>query len=170
MDRGADLARDDVGQQQVFLVEGAVIALLQIEHAPVGLGDDDRQRELRARVGAVVAAEVVGVEAGVVDHRRAAGAGDATVDAALDRLFQSQEVADLVGQRARRGDHPQDPVGVEPLDHGEVVVEGLVQGADRLAGDAVDRGGAGKRGGKAEATSSRLPWGARPDSVPTIGI
>ena len=63
VDRGADLAGDDVGEQQVFLVEGAALALFQVQHAPVGLGDDDRQRELRAGVAAVVAAEVVGVAA-----------------------------------------------------------------------------------------------------------
>ena len=62
VDRGADLAGDHVRQQQVFLAEGAALALLQVEHAPVGLGDDDRQRELRAGVGAVAAAEVVGVD------------------------------------------------------------------------------------------------------------
>ena len=64
VDRGADLAGDDVGQQQVLLGEGAGLVLLEVEHAPDRAGDEDRQRQLRAGVGARVAGQVVGVEAG----------------------------------------------------------------------------------------------------------
>jgi hypothetical protein len=39
----APMAGDDVGEQQVFLAEGAEFTLLEVERAPVGLGDDDRQ-------------------------------------------------------------------------------------------------------------------------------
>jgi hypothetical protein len=85
---------------------------------------------------------------GVVDHRRAAGAGDAAVDADLDPLAVRQEVLHLCRRGARQGDDAEHPVGVQPLHHGEVVVEGFVQGADRLLGDVFDRSGAGKRGGE----------------------
>ena len=70
VDRRADLAGDDVGEQQVLVGEGAGLLLLEVHHSPDRAGDEDRQRELRAWVGARVAGQVVGVEAGVVDHRR----------------------------------------------------------------------------------------------------
>ena len=46
VDRRADLAGDDVGQQQVLLGEGAGFLLLEVHHAPDRAGDRDRQREL----------------------------------------------------------------------------------------------------------------------------
>jgi hypothetical protein len=98
---------------------------------------------------------------GVVDHRRAAGAGDAAVDADLDPLSVGEEVLDLGGLRARQGDDAEDPVGVEPSDHREVIIEGLVQGPDRLVGDRRDLAGAGKRGREAarDQQASSL-WGS----------
>jgi hypothetical protein len=147
MDRLADLAGNDVGEQQVLLGEGAGLALLEIHHAPGRSGDGDRDGELGAGVRAG-AADVVGVLAGVVDERRAAGAGDPAVDADLDRLLGDEEVGDVFGQRAGAVDDAQHAVGVEPLDDGEVVVEGLVQVADRLAGDLLDRQPVGERAGQ----------------------
>ena len=67
-----------------------------------------------------------------------AAAGDAAVDADLDRLLQGEEVADLLGQRPGAGDDAQVAVGVEPLHHGQVVVEGLVQQPHRDRGDVLD--------------------------------
>ena len=93
--------------------------------------------------------QVVGVEPGVVDHRRLAAAGDAPVDADLDRLLDGEEVVDLLGQRARPGNDAQRAVAVESLDDGEVVVEGLVQLAHRDRGDVGDAVRAGEQGGDA---------------------
>ena len=50
--------------------------------------------------------QVVGVEAGVVDHRRAAAAGDAAVDADLDRLLLGEEVGRPLRPAARRRRRP----------------------------------------------------------------
>lgn len=90
--------------------------------------------------------EIVGVELGVVDHRRPAGARDPAVDADLDRLHQGEEVAYLLGQWAGAGDYPQRAIGIEPLDDGQVVIEGVVQLADRDRGDVLDAVGLGEPG------------------------
>jgi hypothetical protein len=62
-------------------------------------------------VGAVLAPQVVGVTAGAVDHRRAAGAGDAAVDAILDPLLGREEIGGLFGERAGGGTTRSTPSG-----------------------------------------------------------
>jgi len=83
-------------------------------------------------------------------------AGDTTVDADLDRLLLGEEVGEFLGQRAGAGDDPQIAVRVEPLDHGEVVVEGLVQEPHRDAGHLPDAVGAGEVGGEAAGDEQAL--------------
>jgi hypothetical protein len=78
-----------------------------------------------------------------------AGSRHPAVDADLDRLLEREEVVDLLGQRARAADDAQRAVAVEPLHHGEVVVEGLVQLARCDRGDVADAVRAGEQGGDA---------------------
>jgi hypothetical protein len=67
----------------------------------------------------------------------------------LDRLLESEEIVDFLGQRPGAGDDAQRAVGVEPLHDREVVVEGHVQLVDRDRRDVLDAVRPGEPAGEA---------------------
>ncbi len=133
VERRTDLRADGLGEQQVVGVERVRLDLLEVHDAPDAAVDDDRQRQLRARVGGRIAPEVVGVMPGVRHEREATGACDAAVDAVVDRLFEGEE-AELLDERTGGGEHPK-ALPLQALDHGEVEAKGGVELRDRALGD-----------------------------------
>jgi hypothetical protein len=139
--RRAEAGGDRLDEHYIGLGERVTLGALEVQYPPDGPVYEDRHAQLRARVGAGVADDVIGVAARIGHQRADPGARDAAVDAAADRLLEEQELLHHGRQLPARGDEAQHLVVVQLLDRGEVEGEGLVELVDhqrrhlaRLAG------------------------------------